>query len=361
MATSEVEAPGAAEPGLVVPDFPHAAFTVASYAETEPVIDGDLSDWDMAQPGATTATRSDGVPPESPATVRFRWSPRGLYFAYALEDAGGLHVSSGAPYHGDCFELYLDTANSRVANRSESDTAHQYFFMPFGYRGEASDTFQRAGGNAPAPRGLSDQELNTRRDISFARARQTAEGYHVEGFLARSAVTEPFLPGSMLGLEFSISRDWNFPSQMQWHTPKSVNVWKHPNLWGDLLLLGTDAEISFPLESGAELERTAAAPGEDVLVRIDDRDMNLDPDLMDSVAVRVDLPGVAGRVVFLEETGPNTGIFEGPVPLPASTRGELQLTYIDAVTGKGARNETLRKSLRLGWPLMQIATLETKP
>lgn len=350
---------------IAPPPFPSATHTAARYATKRPVIDGDLSDWNLAGPRAEVRLLESNTHLATGPDVFLQWRAEGLYFAYHLADSGGIQISTGAPYHGDMIELFVDTANSRAPRMRDSNTAHQYFFMPFGYKGDATHTFQRAGGKAEQPAGRDLAALNRGHTVSFCAAKQEPGGYSVEGFLSIEALRRRLAPGIYLGFDVSVSPDFEFKNQMQWAAAKSLGNWERPSTWGDLLLLGTGARLAFRDAAGGE--RHVAVAGESLFIEVADADMNLDAGARETVAVRIAHAGGGGaQVLLLTETGPDTGIFQGPLLLQsvagAARPGALtisggdtvEMTYIDAVNAAGARNQPVTARIEIGWPVMQF-------
>lgn len=362
------ETPAVAAPlePIAPPPFPSATHTAAPYATNRPTIDGDLSDWNLSAPRAEVRILENNSKLDSGPDVYLQWRAEGLYFAYRLADTGGVQVSSGAPYHGDCVELFVDALNSRAPRMRESNTAHQYFFMPFGYKGDSTCTFQRAFRGAPQPTGKDLATLNNERNISFCTAKPESGGYAVEGLITIEVMERRLAPGIYLGFDISVSPDFDFKNQMQWAAAKSLGNWDRPGTWGDLLLLGTSAKAAF--RSADSGERKVAVAGESLILEITDADMNLDLAARETVAVR--LAGSASsapQVLLLTETAADSGVFQSSTLLESSgglnrsgtfsvSGGDaLTLTYIDAVNASGTRNKPVTANLEIGWPVMRFS------
>jgi len=346
------------------PPFPSVTHTAALYAVNRPAIDGDLSDWNLSAPRAEVRVLENNSKLVSGPDVFLQWRAEGLYFAYQLADMGGVQVSNGAPYYGDCVELFVDASNSRAPRMRESNTAHQYFFMPFGYKGDGSCTFQRAFRGAPQPTGKDIATLNRERNISFCTAKPEPGGYTVEGFISIEVMERRLAPGIYLGFDISVSPDLSIKNQMQWAAAKSLGNWDRPSTWGDLLLLGTSAKVGFRSADGSA--RKIAVAGESVLLEIADADMNLDTTVRETVAIRL-AGSAAPQVLLLTETGADTGVFQSSIlfessgglsragTFPVSGGDTLTLTYIDAVNASGTRNKTVAAKLEIGWPVMRFS------
>jgi len=357
-----IEVPAEIQP----PPFPSATNTAAPYASRRPVIDGDLADWNLNAPRAEVRLLENNTHLATGPDVFLQWRAEGLYFAYRLADAGGIQISDGAPYHGDCVELFVDTTNSRALRMRDSNSANQYFFMPFGFKGDPTRSFERAGGGTAVPVGQDLAALNSSRTISFCTAKKEPGGYTVEGFLSIEALRRRLAPGIYLGFDVSVSPDFDFKNQIQWAAAKSLGNWDRPNTWGDLLLLGTTARLTFRNATGSE--RRVAVASESLEMEVADADMNLDSGARETVAVKIARKGGAGaQVLLLTETGPDTGVFKAPLLLQGAgengRRGALavaggdvvELTYIDAVNASGAHNQPIAQQLEIGWPVMRFS------
>ncbi len=358
-----VAAPAADEP-IAPPPFPSATNTAAPYAAQRPTVDGDLSDWNLKAPRAEVRLLENNTTLASGPDVFLQWRAEGLYFAYRLADTGGVQISSGAPYHGDCIELFVDPANSRAPRIRDSNSARQFFFMPFGYKGDPTRTFEKSGAVQPTGKDLAT--LNRDRTVSFCTAKPEAGGYAVEGFLSIQAMQRRLAPGVYLGFDVSVSPDFDFKNQMQWAAAKSLGNWDRPSTWGDLLLLGTNARATFRGANGTE--RRVAVAGESLILEVADADMNLDAAARETVAVKLArADGAGAQVLLLTETGADTGIFQGPALLQSGAADRagaiavsggdaVVLTYIDTVNASGARNKPATARLEIGWPVMRFGT-----
>jgi hypothetical protein len=127
----------------------------------------------------------------------------------------------------------------------------------------------------------------------------------------------------------------------------------HPNKWGDLVLLGTDARVLVQnADRNGSISRMAI-PGHSYLITIIDPDRNIDLAFKDSVVVSAETAGSGqagdAEVFVLRETGPNTGIFRGYVDtqpgfggdvlgvLEISAGQKLLFRYVDFGDAEGRR------------------------
>ena len=353
---------------MTEPAFEYAAFGAAEMMSGPVLIDGDLSDWGPLRHPLRMGFRGQGTDRiQDGPEVYMRWSPRGLYFAARIKDDGGIQPCPDKVFVGDALEVWIDTLNSRRRLMREVPSSHQLFFTPFGFRGDPQATFAEWGRGA---RGLQLDRTypDAARERGWSAARTEAGGYTIERFLKREALAEPrLLPGHYLAVNFSVNLgNWN---QYQWSASKAVGTWDKPFTWGDVLLLGTDAEVAARPLVDAPSGRAAAALGEAIAVEVRDPDMNGHPGRTDRATARAAVPGTGEQLVLiLKETGLDSGVFTGsfhtaPVfeeverhALRVRSGDLLMLTYVDAHRAFGERNQSLNTSYPIGWPVMRLAT-----
>lgn len=112
---------------------------------------------------------------------------------------------------------------------------------------------------------------------------------------------------------------------------------------------------------------SVVSPGNETIVRVIDQDGNKDPDEREEVEVAFETNedtdegtaciGGAGACLVLEETGPNTGIFEEIVEIGVDIEvadvaaedfsSEIDLTYVDAITSSGDEDEDREFTIRV--------------
>ncbi len=128
------------------PDFPCKAFGAAAMMEKKPTIDGDLSDWGELRHGLTLQYRGDSLDKVGDGpTIYVRWSPDGFYFGYDVPDPNGIQPCKDQPWSGDCLEVMIDTANSRLPRAYKNQYAQKFCFTPFGCRGSKDVTVWEMG------------------------------------------------------------------------------------------------------------------------------------------------------------------------------------------------------------------------
>jgi hypothetical protein len=143
-----------------------------------------------------------------------------------------------------------------------------------------------------------------------------------------------------------------------------------PSLWGDLVLLGSDAVIT-PVKPRTTDALPAIIPGEPLGVRLADADMNLDPRVRNQVKVRFQTAHGQAVVGYLLESEADSGIFEGSVDTVEALPGEegsaggsalavvsgeyVDVGYYDQARRYGERNFELRRRVPVGVPVMRMA------
>jgi hypothetical protein len=156
-----------------------------------------------------------------------------------------------------------------------------------------------------------------------------------------------------------------------WSASKLAGTSYHPDTWGDVLLGGSDGRVEFPDKLAVEVgpgaktkDLKAFVLGEPLRIRVTDHDMNLNEKVKDKVSVTVKNPRGEQEVAILEETGRDTGVFEGSVRTALSLgekipgvvsayEGEpLTVTYIDQARANGARNVEIVSKIVAGSSVM---------
>ena len=357
---------------LVAPKFEALAFGGAEYQAEPLTIDGDLSDWGTLRHTMNMLWSFDGKPLENGLPLWVRWSPQGIYFAYKVPDRQKIDPSMDKPYEGDTFELWLDVDNLRKESMSDSPYSQQFLFMPWGNVRGREITFAEIGRGF---RGIS------RHDYKFADPAAPigrsaakgpdANGYVVEGFLDRKALAKQRLKaGLYLAMNFSINRGYDYANSQQWSMSKSTETggFDRPDTWGDVLLLGTDAETRFTDSGKPGGSPEAATPGKAMGIEVRDADMNTDPGKPDRLLASVKVDGTASHLsVILEETGTGTGIFRAAFNTRPSFQGAsentlnvrggqvISLVYEDSRTATGAAGVSKSSRIPVALPVMTMA------
>jgi hypothetical protein len=195
------------------------------------------------------------------------------------------------------------------------------------------------------------------------------KGYQVEVFLPVEVFRKPDLtPGRIIACDFSINN--GIDCYLRWTTDLGKHESSTPSLWGDLLLLGSDATVKL-VKPGTEEELTSIVGGEPIGLRLADADMNLDRKVRDRVKVKLAAPNGSVVTGYLEETGANTGTFAGSVDtepyelhegecpagnvLQVASGERVEVSYLDQARKYGERNFEVRQTLPVGVPVARVA------
>ena len=357
---------------LAAPKFEALAFGGAEYQAKPLTIDGNLSDWGTLRHPMNMRWSFDGKALENGLPLWVRWSPQGIYFAYRVPGRTKIDPSLEKAYEGDTFELWLDVDNLRKESMSDSPYSQQFLFMPWGNVRGRDITFAEIGRGF---RGIASHDFkfaDPAKPIGKSAAiGPDANGYVVEGFLGREALAKPRLKaGLYLAMNFSINRGYDYANSQQWSMSKSTETggFNRPDTWGDVLLLGTDAEARFTDLAKSDGEAEAATPGQAMGVEIKDADMNSDSTKRDRMLASVKVDGTASQLsVILEETGPDTGVFRGIFDTQSSFQGAsentlnvrggqvISLVYEDSRNATGSAGVSVGSRIPVALPVMTMA------
>ena len=353
------------------PKFKTIRFATIPFLNKAFAIDGNFDKWkdipavDLL-PEKFDGTRIGGLRVENKLSAKMAWDGTGLFFYVNVIDPNGkLDLSSGASsfWAGDVEEVWIDMLNTKERYRARG-TGQQFWCWPFGSQQDASLT----GGESIVERSSFHYYPMGPSGMKRA-AKKTADGYELEFEIPAERLKDGELSaGKIIGMNFNVETG----SQLQyyWASSKAVATYTRPDTWGDVLLGGSDGTLEIPAkltgegnEAEAHETRNAFVIGEPLRLRVTDRDMNLNPNYRDKVAVTVRNPRGQQTIAILEETTPSSGIFEGAVrtglelgtPLPATLSvydGEsVTVTYIDQARANGGRNASVTYHVRAALPL----------
>jgi hypothetical protein len=348
---------------LAAPSFAHAAFGAAAFQSTPITLDGDLVEWgEMAHPMAMRYS-FDGSPLADGTAVHLRWNADGLYLAWRVRKSGPIVPCPGQPYQGDGLEVWIDCDNSRRSEMTATPSSHQFVLCPFGTRGQAAATFAEIGRDQ---RGLRRHQtyLDAHGTRGAAVAVRTADGYQGEALIRVGTLARPALvPGQWLAMNFSVNTTERVEDGTQWSAPKSIMTWDKPDTWGDVLLLGADAQLAFRDPADPTRSAACAAVGWPLGIEVADGDMDLDRAQPDRIAVELTGEGGEPVLAVLAETGPSTGVFRGtvatqhhlaaarPGAVPLRAGSTVTLTYRDPRAAFGEQDRIVTATLPVGVPV----------
>lgn len=320
-------------------------------------LDGDLTDWKdipalILNPVLKGAGKGIVARPDKQVAYA-AWCGKGLLLAFDVHDTSGA-IENAGPLQGfwllDGVEVYLDTMNTKASKRGETHT-HQFFIPPFGHKDQPErggfESFIEGGGIRVAG---YDQTAIRRA------AKRTERGWTLEVLLSKELLRKADLePGRVVG--FNLQVDTGTDLYYYWTAAEKFMTSMHPNTWGDLQLLGSDAKLTF-VDENNKVGVEAVVPGKALRVQVEDPDMNTHADRKDRVAVTVRTTAGLTRTVVLEETTPSSGVFVGsiattlhiggngpPTALPVLEGETLTAEYLDQVRAFGERNEKVTGKL----------------
>lgn len=370
-----------AERHMIEPDFNPIKFGYASMAREPVVLDGALTEWDLERTQYVSMLYSlDGDLTELPKAQSVRlymmWDHQALYVALIIpNDEATQTPSPNRFWYGDTVEIWLDTLNYRAPLLNYVE-ASQMWFMPFG---TASDPHITAGYNHGyhiGERGHTgkdgrDTRRLTRADQRLSHAHKMLEGnaFQIEIRIPQSTLHGPrFKAGSYLGFKLTCN-DVVGRQGIVW-SPRFPRGFERPDKWGDVLLLGSDAVISFKKDMQGSEALELFVPGEPVCVQVEDPDMNIDPAFKDQVTVQAFGANGDRQLLVLGETDKDSGVFIGGLNTHSIYTGmrdhdeslavepgtALRLQYLDQRRGYGESNEQLEQQLPASWPVLKLGS-----
>ncbi len=356
---------------LAEPKFKPIKFGFATMVRDDITLDGDLSDWDLDRGMLGQMTKGKGaaditLPEDKAVKFYLKWSHKGFYLAAEMPDP----IKTPPPntpklWNGDCVEIWLDTANRRGLEMNYWEAIH-CFAAPYGSIAEPNIVSSFGHGwamrNMPNSNGKFDR--NTKTGIQLGH-KKTATGYNIEIFIPQLLLKGPkFAAGKYLS--FHVSFNGFEGKNISW-VKRVSGDFHRPDQWGDIILLGSDAEVTFCKDSEGEEALDIFVPGEPVHVRVSDPDMNIDPRFEDQIAVNVIGAGGHAQMLVLGETEKDSGTFVGGLnthsayiglkkdSLPVVPGQFIRAIYIDQRRGYGELNERLEHDLHASWPTLRLS------
>ena len=186
-------------------------------------------------------------------------------------------------------------------------------------------------------------------------AKKTELGWSLEVLIPKTKIRLGELrPGRVIG--FNLQIDSGSDLFYYWTAAEKIISSQHPNTWGDIQFLGSDASLEVV---GVKEDETLQyiQPGRPLHVRITDPDMNLNGEEKDKVSATFRADSGDTEILILEETDTETGIFEGTLRttlnIGEADRGRLEIfegeqvtaEYIDQARSYGERNEPIKVNL----------------
>ncbi|MDP6357485.1 MAG: hypothetical protein QF473_20385, partial [Planctomycetota bacterium] len=329
------------------PNFPTGTYASIPYLVQPPSIDGDEAEW-SSYPTITHLGKLDN---ETPRAIYMGWRPEGLYLLAKVRDK----IPGWKPnptkklfWRFECIEFWFDMKNAKAENTRKED-CQQFFIWPAltGLRGKAelneiiwSDDNSRE----LDPDWISEGEVRLqddgRKGLIASAEHADHKGYTLEMYLPRALLRNLnfFKAGQVLGFHYIINHGFMTREQqydgnlvepfIQPYKHMKFHYSSHPNSWGNLQLLGTDAYVNILRPDGKVNEYPVVEVSKALGIQVLDADSDQDGATRDHVTVRVrNRYGFDGRKkdkkdqalgdwedVLLTETGKSTGVFEGWIP-----------------------------------------------
>jgi len=334
---------------LIKPEMEYHAFGGARRKTRPIILDGNLDEWESAS-SLKLCGSSVGASKLSPELrnsncLMVQWDNRGLYFAYSIADRRDNPCNTAVFWNTDALELFIDPHNFKDSERVKG-RSFQFWIWP------------RSGGQSGStgisvfsdPRSFHPRPFK-KNLIRYASVR-SGDRYTCEAFVPALLMGKWYpLPGKIIGYNFSINNGENV--YIRWVTNMGANISLHPNLWGDLLLLGSDAAMYASPD-------TFMLAGQNLKVTVVDHDMNLVPNAPDNVWVKVHSLSTKDKLPLnLRETGDDTGVFTGTIGTVFALKPKLQgristrpgdrieIYYLDQHCSNGEKNLPVTRTVNV--------------
>lgn len=350
------------------PTFKSIKFMSIPYLNAPFTMDGNYEKWKDVPGFDLLPERGDGQGIEGLTIVekipaKMAWDATGLYVWVDVTDADNkllMAAAEGSFAIADVAEIWVDTLNTKERQRARA-AGQQFWIWPDGMVGHPEFT----GGEST--KDLTTGYIPTKFTMeSLQRAvKKTDQGYTMEFHLPMERLRDAEMAaGKIVG--FNMTVETGTKIHYYWSASKAVGTWGRPDTWGDILLAGSDGKLEIPAKLSWERSAEEAdkvletfVVGEPLRIRVTDRDMNLNSDKRDKVSVTIRAGGEQ-EVAILEETGNDTGAFEGsirtalsfgervPGTLSVYEGQKIQIAYIDQARANGARNTQLKFTVQAG-------------
>ncbi len=318
---------------------------------TQPVVlDGRLNEWQQCKPYALCGSGQGlkELPPElrDCNCLYAQWDNQGFYVAYRIHDTRDNRHRIETFWETDALEIFLDPLNHKDPHRAKG-RSFQFWAWPrapgiHGSTGQSVFSSPQAYLPKVFKKGL----------IQFASIRNGNQ-YTCEVFIPALLLERWYpLPGKVVGFNYSINNGEGV--LIRWVTNMGRNISLSPDLWGDLLLMGSDAIVKLSPDD-------FILPGQNVTVTITDHDMNLKSNARDKVWIKVASRLTGDKLpVTCVETGNNSGIFKVEVGTVFALKPKekdrvsvrpgdiLTVYYLDQHGSGGKKNVPLVREINVG-------------
>lgn len=214
---------------------------------------------------------------------------------------------------------------------------------------------------------LREGKIFRRADKGIQYASKNIPGaYQIEIFIPQAVLHGPkFEAGKYLGFQIafnSVKGNTGAAWALRVH-----HSWERPDTWGDVLLLGSDADITCVKDDAGEKPLDIIVPGESLRVKIHDPDMNIDPRFKDQIVCQAIGSGGVASMLVLGETEADSGIFIGGVDtnsayigfqdgkLPIEPGQSVRVLYLDQRRDYGEARKKVEHSIPVSWPTLRLS------
>ncbi|MDP6380645.1 MAG: sugar-binding protein, partial [Phycisphaerae bacterium] len=283
---------------------------------TTPIkIEGDLKDWKRAYP---LVPRNSRMFRDFRTVMYMQWDPGSIYVCGEMKlDHDKITMRDPSQFWlDDCMEFWLDNKNSKKSMTFSSEH-HHFVFCPPDKKPDALGQIKYGGMAKYGVQGGSVWYKKGQLGIQWAT--RTRKGYFsFEIKLPRGTEFRDFEPyaGNYVGFNYIASS--GVEHRLYWAADKmwdvsnrATYVWSNPHMWGDVELVGIEAEV-LGVDETYHKEQRYVDLGRPIYIRIKDADMNLDSTKREYVNARV-TGSIDAEPMTLYESSPNSGVFVGSI------------------------------------------------
>ena len=354
-----------AERSVAEPAFKPIKFGYASMAKKEVVLDADLSEWDLSRKQYANILQTSPDPTywsdEQAIPLYMMWDHTAYYIAAVVpNDSIDVCPSPKQFWVGDSIEIWMDTANKRAPLMTYREAAQMWVWP----NGNVADNDVIAGmGHGRLREGKTFRRADN--GIQYV-SKNIKGGYQIEIAIPQSVLHGPrFEAGKYLGFQIAFNSVQG-KTGAAWAL-RVHHSWERPDTWGDVLLLGSDGDVSFVKDDEGIEPLAILVPGEALRVKIHDPDMNIDPRFKDQIICQVIGSGGIAQMLVLGETKEDSGIFIGGIDtnsayigyqegkLPVEPGQDLKVVYIDQRRDYGEARKKVETSLPVSWPTLRLS------
>lgn len=346
------------------PAFKPIKFGWASMVKEPVVLDGELSEWDTKRKQYVnilqTSPEPTYLPDEQAAPLYMMWDHKGYYIASVVPNDKLDPVNNVKQFWvGDSIEVWMDTTNKRAQLMTYREAA-QMWLWPYGN----TDKPEQIAGMGHGRLGKGRIFNKGDKGIQYA-VKPLSGAYQIEIFIPQTVLFGPkFEAGKYIGFQISLN-SVKGGTNLAWAL-RVHHSWERPDTWGDVLLLGSDADVEFVRDDAGDEVLDILVPGEALRVKVHDPDMNIDPRFKDQVVAQIVGSGGVGSMLVLGETEADSGVFIGGIDtnsayigyqdglLPVEPGKSVKVIYLDQRRDYGESNKKVEHEIPVSWPSLRL-------